>query len=292
MKVISYALFGYGEERKENCFVFHDYFRGLFINIRLQRMLYPDWEIWLYTDHQTYEGLSHIFQDIEDKYVKILPQDRTHLTRAMLWRMKPCFDPDVERVICRDLDSPITYREAQAVTFWYNKDKAAHAICDSVSHCIPMLGGMIGFKQRNFKDYTGFDTWESMVDGKGIDYSKKGADQDLLCKHVYPAFAQHGTDSVTQHYFKGMPNTYLSDWHTCDCEPTVGHDNRCPNDIEIYRQAPASLKETNALCGHIGASGYYTTEMNRFVHKYWEHFEDLVNIEKKHGDIFYWTQDV
>ena len=274
MKVISYSLFGYNKERQENCFVFADYLRGLSVNIRLARVLYPDYVVRLHTDNSTYDGLKHIFDRLP---IDIVICEDAELTKAMLWRMKPLYDNNVDIVLCRDLDSPLTYRERQAVRYWENKDKAAHAIADSVSHDVAMMGGMIGFKKRNFIDYTGFATWEALVENKGIDYKRKGADQDLLNRYVYPCFARHGSDSITQHYILGISNTFLSDYH-----------NTIPlMDIE----APVEFKCTNDLCGHIGAAGYYSAPMLSFILKYKDLFSDLWNIEKDHKDIYYWTNE-
>lgn len=272
--VISYSLFGFNKERQDNCFVFGDYLRGLSVNIRLAELLYPNWDIILHTDQSTYDGLRDILTQLP---IKITICEDAPLTKAMLWRMKPCYNPDYTHVICRDLDSPLTYREAQAVKYWTNRDKAAHAISDSISHGIPMMGGMVGFKPRNFMDYTGFRTWNALVDGKGLDYTKKGADQDLLNMYVYQCFAKHGSDSITQHYVLGMPNTFLSDCHNFI------------HDLEL--DIPHELKETNDLCGHIGAAGYYSAPMLKFVLKYKERFSYLWEIESQHKDLYYWTNE-
>lgn len=273
MKIISYSLFGYNKERQENCFVFSDYLRGLNINIRLARVLYPEYTIRLHTDNNTYNGLKHIFNQLP---IEVVVCEDAELTKAMLWRLMPLFDSNVEIVLCRDLDSPLTYREAQAVKYWSDKDKAAHAITDSISHDVPMLGGMIGFKVKNFKDYTGFTNWEQMVN-KGIDYKWKGADQHFLTRYVYPCFAKQGSDSITQHYVLGHANTFLSDYH-----------NKI-DDIEI--NVDAEFKCTNDTCGHIGAAGYYTSPMLSFLLKYNYLFTDLWAIESEHKDIYYWTNE-
>ena len=273
MKAISYSLFGFDKERQENCFVFGDYLRGLNLNIRLARILYPDYTIVVHVDTATYNGLSHILNELP---IQVVVCEDAPLTKAMLWRMKPIFSGDFEIVLCRDLDSPLTYRERQAVKYWENKEKAAHSITDSISHNVYMLGGMVGFKCKHFTDYTGFKTWEQMV-SIDLDYQRKGADQDLLNRYVYPAFSKHGQDSITQHYILGMPNSFLS-----DCHNTI-------QDMEI--DVPFEFKCTNDLCGHIGAAGYYTSPMLSFILKYNHLFSDLWELEKKYKDIYYWTNE-
>jgi hypothetical protein len=275
-KIISYSLFGYGKERQENCFEFYDYLRGLMVNIRMARMVYPDWIIRLHVDKNTYKQFKDIFNNLTYSHIiEIHIHEEYELTKAMLWRLLPCFDEDVEYTICRDLDSPLTYREAQAVDYWIHSGKAAHAITDSISHNVPMLGGMIGF-WKYIRDYTGARTWEELVN-KNFDFKKKGTDQDLLNKFVYPGFANG--NSITQHYVSGMPNTFLNDYHNQIEERTL------PG-------VPAEYKDTNETCGHIGAAGYYTAPMNKILQKYRHLFKDLEEIEKFYSKIFYWNENI
>ncbi len=296
MKAISYSLFGYQKARQENCFDFHSYLRGLMLNLRLNRLIYPDWMTILQTDQNTYNGFINLFGAI-DKWgqFKVRLNDEAPLTKAMLWRMKPIFELDGQQkkvfshVLCRDLDSPTTYREAQAVKYWMNRDKAVHAITDSVSHDRHMLGGMIGFVPAHFTMLSGYQSWDAMFSGCSIDFARKGADQDFLNQYIYPKFAQQGHDSITQHYFLGMPNSFLSDYKTCQCRSTVGHDRGCLNDIDLG--LPATLKESNGTCGHIGSAGWYETSMFKFLRPYWNQFDDLLEAEKKHANIFYWANE-
>lgn len=274
MKVISYALFGFGEGRKQDCFAFADYLRGLHLNIRLASILFPDWKIRLHTDKNTFEGLKHILNELPIQ-IEICAQ--APLTKCMLWRMKPCFDKKVNYVICRDLDSPLTYRDAQAVSKWISNGKVAHAITDSISHSIPMMGGMIGFWVDHFNNYVKYGSWEEMT-AIDMSWEVKGMDQNFLTKKIYPCFAKHGQDSITQHYVLGMPNTFLSDYH------------RNIEDIDIG--IDSEYKCTNDLCGHIGASGYYTTVMGDFLRKHNHLWPELNELESKYKDIFYWQNEL
>lgn len=276
MKCISYALFGYNKERQANCFDFASYLRGFMINVRMNRLLFPDWDIVLHIDQATYEPFKEL---LEGSKITVHIESDTPLCKAMLWRLKPLFEMDgsnhkYTHVICRDVDSPPTYRDAQAVSQWIAHDKAAHAITDSISHTLPMLGGMIGFRPKYFTMHFG-DTWDGLLSRTGLDFSMKGSDQTFINQYIYPIFAKPGEDSITQHYVKGMPNTFLSDYHS-----------DIP-DIEI--PLDKKLKESNQVCGHIGAAGYYETVMFKFLRDYWHEFGDLLELEKKHPNIFYWT---
>lgn len=282
MKAISYSIFGYGKERHAQSFDFNSYLRGLMICIRMNRLIYPDWQIILQTDQSTYEGWKDLFNRLPIKLE--VHQNDVPLTLAMLWRLRPVFDTREDgtwkysHVLCRDLDSPATYREAQAVKYWMNKDKAMHAITDSVSHDIPLLGGMIGMRPAYFTERMNIKTWKDLINiNPNYDWQTKGADQMFLRDVVYPRFAQHGSDSITQHYVLGMPNTFLSDYH----------NSIQPMELDI----PFEMKESNNICGHIGAAGWYEAALFKFLRKHWGKFSDILEIEKQYSNIFYWVNE-
>lgn len=295
MKAIAYSLFGYERERVANCFDFGSYLRGLMINLRFNRLLYPDWQTVLETDWSTYNAYEPLFKYLEDRNILIIEKNKNEakLCEAMLWRMKPVFlrakDGTLQytHVLCRDLDSPATYREVQAVNVWMSHDKAMHAITDSVSHDVPLLGGMIGFIPRHFTAKTGIKDFTDFMSRCKIDLSVKGSDQAFLNSVIYPMVAEKGTDSITQHYFNGYGKTFLSDWHTCGCHPPQGHTENCPNNVHV--DIPDYLKETNEMAGHIGASGGYMPKVERFIHIYKDKFQDLIRIEQDYKNIFYWN---
>lgn len=293
-KVIVYSLFGYGKERQANSFDFASYLRGLMINIRMNRLLFADWDIILETDQDTYAAFIGLFSRI-GIIVRVNPP--APLCLAMLWRMRPIFERKSDltwkytHVLCRDLDSPPTYREAQAVQYWIHREKAMHAICDSVSHTEPLLGGMIGVHPGYFTERVA-QTWEAMIElaGGSISFAGKGSDQTFLNRYIYPRFAEKGSDSITQHYFNGRGDSFLSDFKTCTCPPTAGHSSHCYNNIDIG--LPAALKESNTVCGHIGAAGYYSTALFQFLRQHKDRFEDLLTIEKEYPkELFHWAHD-
>lgn len=289
MKAISYALFGSQDNRVESCFDFYSYKRSLMINLRMNRLLFPDWEIVIHTDLND-NTLNKLYEQGLIRLVKCQPAP---LCKAMLWRMKPIFEVGIHEgkkythVLCRDLDSPPTYREVQAVEYWISTGKAVHAITDSISHDVPLLGGMIGFVPKHFTMRTGWNSWEELMGQARSNFENKGSDQEFLTQVVYPIFASHGSDSITQHYFNGMGNSFLSDYHTCTCPPPSGHRSDCPNNYPI--NLIEDLKESNSVAGHIGASGYYETAMFKFLRKYTSSFNDLLEIEKDNPEIFYWV---
>lgn len=249
------------------------------ISLRMNRLIYPDFETWVYVDRGTYEGFKALFDSLTDSNIcKVFIREPAPLCEAMLWRMIPAFNPDVEVVLCRDLDSPVTMRERKCVEYWLGSTKCAHAITDSVSHNIPMLGGMIGFRGKNLRERLGVEIFEAMLSKwSGMDFSRKGSDQDFINRHIYPVLSQYGSDSITQHYLLGMPNTYLSDYR-----------NTVP---DITVPIPEEMRESNDVCGHIGAAGWYETALHKFLHKYYNKFDDIRRCEATYPDAFYWLNE-
>ena len=282
MKVICYSLFGYDRSRPDGCFDFNSYLRGLMINIRMNRLLFPDWEICLQTDQATYDAWGELFNRLPITIE--VHQNGVPLTLAMLWRLRPVYYKNEDttakysHVLCRDLDSIATYREVQAVRYWMNKDKTLHAITDSVSHDLPLLGGMIGIIPKYFTERTMTRTWKELIDkNNSFNWNQKGSDQTFLNQIVYPCVAQKGTDSITQHYVLGHGDTFLSDYH-----------NKI-QDMEL--DIPFEYKESNDCCGHIGSAGYYNGQTSKFINKHADKFLDLIEIEKDYSDLFSWVKN-
>lgn len=297
MKAISYALFGANKERQDNCFDFNSYLSSMMVCIRMNRLVYPDWDNVIHVDKTTHEAYYTFFEALSNTpNIVIKVQNEAPICEAMLWRMKPIFELNNDvtskytHVICRDLDSPSTYKEAQAVQHWINRmTKAAHAITDSDSHTIPLMGGMIGFMPDHFLTRTGFKSWDQMMGVARNHYSfnYKGSDQDFLNRIIYPYFSQHGSDSITQHYFEGMPNTFLSDYYTCQCGRGRLHKQDCPLNIPL--DINPELNETIDISGHIGCAGYYIPPTVKIFNKYAHLFADLKKIELLYPNIFFWN---
>lgn len=295
MKAISYSLFGYGKARNPSCFDFSSYLRGLMLCLRFNRLIYPEWQTILETDQTTYNANKNIFEPLEKSGVLIIEinRDNAALCEAMLWRLRPIYRTDVTHLLCRDLDSPSVYREAQAVQHWMSHHtKAIHAITDSVSHDIALLGGMIGMNCGDFRHRTSTYLFKDLMDLCLIDLSVKGSDQTFLNQTIYPFFGHKGSDSITQHYFKGHGNTFLSDYHTCICwreAVAVGHKRECHLNVEL--SIPQELEDSNDCVQHIGSAGYNETATMRWINKHKNEFKDLIEIEKQYPNIFYWNHE-
>lgn len=283
MKAISYSLFGYGHNPQQNSFEFVTYLRGMWTNMRVNRVLYPDWKMVVNLERASSGGeYNKVFSWAYDRgLIDITPHDTAPLCEAMLWRMAPIFKKQdrtwkYTHVLCRDIDSIATYREAQMVQEWINEDKTIHCITDSISHNIPMMGGMIGVRPAYFTERMKSNTWGEFMGLAGnIDFSRKGSDQDFLCRVVYP----RNSDSATEHFILGMKQTI----------PEGDGRHYCVPDIELDGVDPAQ-KCTNDLAGHVGAAGCYEPVMVKWLNTMDPFRDEYAEIEKRFPQLFFWRQ--
>lgn len=293
MKAIAYSLFGWNRERYANCFDFAAYLRGFHICVRFNRILFPGWITVLNIDKATYNSpYKKIFDWHAAKgWVRLSFQESgTPLCKAMLWRLKTVFDYDhpnwrYTHVICRDLDSIATYREAQMVQQWVDEDKAIHCITDSVSHTIPMMGGMVGFRPGYVNDLLKLeinpeDAWEKLLSfAPDIDFSRKGSDQDFLNRVIHPKCAHH----ATEHYILGMRHDVLeNNGRHYSIDPTIKPEG--------VSDAMRDKLEDKLLCGHVGAAGFYEAPTMHFLYHHDPYKEEYKELEElpEYAQIFYY----
>lgn len=277
---ISYSLFGYNQQH-DGCYEFRSYLRSFHLNVRIAQLLYPDWIVFLSTDENTFSSPygQYITKLFADKMIDVYVKENAELCKMMLWRLCPVFALKGEklkydRVICRDTDSLLSYRERQAVLYWERGPKMAHAITDSVSHTITLMGGMIGFQSGPFRERMSVKSFDDLLAlSQGIDFSRKGADQDFLNRYVLPKVA----DSITEHFVLGHPQTFRGDCHNFI------------HDIDLKEVGvPDELKETNGYGFHVGAAGFQTDAVVKFLQKYGKDNEYWEALEKQYKEIFYW----
>lgn len=277
MNCISYSLFGYNEQHDQSL-NFKSYLRGLHLNIRVAEVLYPGWDVSLCIDQKTNVGQYHEYFWNLEEYSKVslktIPQ--APMCQMMLWRLVPIFEMTVkesryDRVLCRDTDSLLSYRERQAVAYWEQGPKMAHSMTDSISHTIPLMGGMCAFRSGPFRERMGIKSFdELMALSQGIDYNHKGADQDFLNRYVLPKVH----DSITEHFVLGHPQTFRGDCHNFI------------HDIDLG--LPDEFKELNGYGFHIGASGMQTDAVVNWLKKWGKDNEYWDELEKQYKDVFYW----
>lgn len=267
MKCISFSLFG-----DPSSFEFGYYLRGIYFNARMNRLLYPDWETWVYMSSsliEKYFGMITELGRLIPKLSVIEEDDNPQRCLGMLWRMKPIFEDtvgQVTHVLCRDADSVTTFREAQCVYVWDGSNYSAMNITDNPSHS-GLMGGMIGVKTEPFKQLTGYKSFSSMV--SGLNLKNHGSDQNFLNSAVLPKIKRDlavyqlaGAGCEASGKFKEVPKVTIP-----------GVDKK--------------LWESDLTIRHIGGAGCVDMELLRFFKRFDDNpkFDEF---EKKYPQLFYW----
>lgn len=208
--VISFSL--YGDNPK--------YWEGMLENIRLKPIIYPDWRIVVYADKRNVERLlaTYLSKGVE---VFEIPEVALSKHRAMFFRFAPACEKIHDRVIIRDADSRLNWRERAAVDEWIVSDKSFHIMRDHDQHTVPIMGGMWGCVPKQTRQFR-----EELIEWQ--DFEMDG-DQKFLRHHVWPhvkdqclahdlfpdkAIAYHGPHDVrpfpshrpTEELFVGQPH--------------------------------------------------------------------------------------
>lgn len=279
---LSYALFGYDRAKQVNCYDFNSYLRYFSLILRMNKLLYPGWDTVLHIDTQTYRSPFKTYFDKLNDGGHIVMYEVTEtdpLCKAMLWRLKPAFEEKYNVVLCRDVDSLECYKGRAAVHEWMkNGTKTLHCMTDSVSHNIPLMGGMLGVMSPYFRERSGASSWNAMLRQAHNDFSKKGSDQDFLNANILPRVS----DSMVEHYFLGMPQSFKG---SC----LVGQHIM---DNVVVEGIPFELKESNHLVNHIGQSGFAPEPVFKFFEKHAVMKGPVFDIEREFSDVFYWTKEM
>lgn len=286
-KALAYSIFGYQHEAPESGFDFDSYLRGLWVNVRINRVLFPDWITVINADDETlHSPFKPIFDFMDGMKVRIIRRPSNQpLCIGMLWRFQTVFDYDhpswtYSHTLCRDTDSIGTYRELQAVIQWIQEDRAAHCITDSISHNIPLMGGMCGFRPGYVNDRLKacddpkFVFEELLNLAPDIDYRRKGSDQDFLMRVIYPRVQ----DSITAHFVLGMRQVV----------PEGNGMHYKISDIETPVDPVHKFLDTCA--GHIGAAGYYETPMVKWLRHIDPFRGQYKDIERRFPRLMYWRE--
>lgn len=181
-KVLSFSIF---DETHDWQFFF--YLRGIFLNVCMAKIVYPDFQVHVIIERSIWTKYKEIFWNLLGRYdIAIDIYDDENLCKNMLWRMSYIFHPEVEYLFCRDADSLVTFREAQAVGQFIESDMIVHGLHDNPAHSLPLLGGMCGFKCQPLKEKYG--SYKKMIQLSPVKIDKRGTDQDFLNRVVYSDF--------------------------------------------------------------------------------------------------------
>jgi hypothetical protein len=191
MNVVSYAFFRNDASAYESdrCGASKGKFFVGFLPavVRAHHSVYPDYELRIHHDERVREyPYFRVLESLASRgMLRLVAMGEAHeLCESMLWRLAPCWDESVDRVICRDVDSLSTPRERLAVEEWIAGGKPIHSIHDSPSHKGALiLGGLCGFRAEYIRSR--FETVDFLyywIRWHGLPLTKLGDDQRALTR--------------------------------------------------------------------------------------------------------------
>lgn len=123
--------------------------------VRAHHAVFPDWELRIHHDDRVraFPEFAALERMRAAGLLTLAAMgEAATLCGAMLWRLSPLWDEDVEIVMCRDLDSLPMHRDRKMVEEAMASGAVVHAILDSESHCGPYMGGTIAIRAAAFRD--------------------------------------------------------------------------------------------------------------------------------------------
>lgn len=121
------------------------YLRGALRNVLEAPKVMPGWSLRFYVDATVPPDFLAL---LRDHGAEVLVQDTatqpTNLRQRLAWRFRVANDKGVGYFLCRDADSVISAREAQAVNTWLDGSAHFHVVRDWWSHTDLILAGMWG----------------------------------------------------------------------------------------------------------------------------------------------------
>lgn len=117
--------------------------------IRAHHNLFRGWVYRIYHDHLLDAGpYGRALRALAERGLVELSfvSSEIMIEKALLWRMLPLWDDEVERFILRDIDMVACYRERRIEEVWIRSGLAVHSLSDRKGHHEwPALNGMMGF---------------------------------------------------------------------------------------------------------------------------------------------------
>ncbi|CAF1650900.1 unnamed protein product, partial [Didymodactylos carnosus] len=171
---------------------------------------YPQWIVRVY-----YFNLDKTVDDIlklelkynnvdfcNSEHIPILDNIKKYIP-GKIQRFLPIIDRYVDYLMVRDIDSPLTDREIDAVNEWLNTTKTYHIMRDNPVHNIPILGGMWGFQRRQNDPINSITNLAKyFLSDNLIEKFSDAGDQTFLNEYIYP-LAKH--DSIVH-------DSYICTW--------------------------------------------------------------------------------
>ena len=168
MKVISYSLYGVDQK----------YIVGAIENAKIARRIFSEWQCIFFCGKSIDESVLECLRSLGAITLRV---NGAEDPSAMYWRFRIPELPQVERIIIRDTDSRLSFREKLAVDQWIMSGLPVHIMRDHISHNSPIMGGMWGM-ERSIFDYFRAQLSEAKVAGY------YGEDQEFLTRAIYAKY--------------------------------------------------------------------------------------------------------
>lgn len=176
------------------------YLDGILVTSALAKRLYPDWRVRIYVDATVPAAtLDRLRERGAEVVLMPVPKNRQV---ARLWRFLAADDPAIGLFLCRDCDSPIYPKEANAVTEWIRSQRPFHAMRDHPYQAELMLAGMWG-GVAGLLPQLGPKIAE--LDTTPLNPLNAWIDQRFLAKEVWPLIREHVFVHDTAFHFGGPP---------------------------------------------------------------------------------------
>lgn len=248
-KTVSIAFFGNGDKYAQYISAF----------LRAHLNLFPldeGWTLRIHCDDIVGNGPHGQFLHrlAERGLAEVRHMGSAILTKAMLWRMAPIFDDDVDYVFCRDLDACPMPRDRACMEAFIRSGCVVHTILDNQAHT-GIMGGLCGFHAPAFRKATGFRTLDDLYAAAArtdAQWAQHGMDQVALnCLLV-----RLGGPRLLEHRFAG--------WHAGPgIFPVRGPGNyACGGlsgltpDTGVSKFSGELAARADRLGNHLGCAGY------------------------------------
>lgn len=189
-RIISFSLWGQNPK----------YLVGAVENIKLQKILLPDWKCRFYiSDDVPIDTAKYI----KDSGSQIIRKSIYNGFSGLYWRFEAAWDPTVSRFLVRDCDSRLNIREVAAIKEWIDSSLPFHTMRDHEFHTIPILGGLWGAISGFMPDFeTRLFHWLRKLE---VGQHARGkfffSDQDFLTKYVWPRVEHCHMAHTSSHRF-------------------------------------------------------------------------------------------
>lgn len=166
--IIAFSLWGDNES----------YLKGAILNAQLIPYVYPGWMPRFYVDKKLNKKVVEILKNLGAQIVFI--EDGDLVGANYMWRFLVADDRKVDFFICRDVDSRVNVKEANAVFEWVVSGRSFHVIRDHICHVELIHGGLWGGMTGRLPS-----VHQMLLNSKEY-FNSRSSDQFLLNKKIWP----------------------------------------------------------------------------------------------------------